>query len=87
MTKAMDPYFILPLLMQALRLDASSKPQVGDPMQVRMMKLMPILFTVPCSCFSQRASGFVPEQLTTYYRCPTDVRLSVVEQEQAAKSK
>ena len=43
----MDPYFILPLLMGASTyLMQALNPQVGDPMQVRMMKLMPILFTV-----------------------------------------
>jgi YidC/Oxa1 family membrane protein insertase len=44
---AMDPYFILPLLMGASTyLMQSLNPQVGDPMQVKMMKLMPIMFTV-----------------------------------------
>ena len=44
---AMDPYFILPLLMGASTyLMQSLNPQVGDPMQVKIMKLMPIMFTV-----------------------------------------
>jgi len=44
---AMDPYFILPLLMGASTyLMQALNPQVGDPMQVRVMKLMPIMFTV-----------------------------------------
>ena len=44
---AMDPYFILPLLMGASTyLMQALNPQVGDPMQVRIMKLMPIMFTV-----------------------------------------
>jgi len=44
---AMDPYFILPLLMGASTyLMQSLNPQVGDPMQVKMMKLVPIMFTV-----------------------------------------
>ena len=44
---AMDPYFILPLLMGASTyLMQSLNPQVGDTMQVKMMKLMPIMFTV-----------------------------------------
>lgn len=43
----MDPYFILPLLMGASTyLMQSLNPQVGDPMQVKMMKLMPIMLTV-----------------------------------------
>jgi YidC/Oxa1 family membrane protein insertase len=44
---AMDPYFILPLLMGASTyLMQSLNPQVGDPMQVKIMKMMPIMFTV-----------------------------------------
>ena len=44
---AMDPFFILPLLMGAsMYLTQLMSPAVGDPMQVRMMKMMPIMFTV-----------------------------------------
>ncbi|MEC9154984.1 MAG: membrane protein insertase YidC [Pseudomonadota bacterium] len=44
---AMDPYFILPLLMGASTyLMQALNPQVGDPMQVKIMKMMPIMFTV-----------------------------------------
>ena len=43
----MDPLFILPLLMGASTYWMQSlSPQVGDPMQQRMMKMMPIMFTV-----------------------------------------
>ncbi len=43
----MDPFFILPLLMGAsMYWMQTLNPQVGDPMQVRMMKMMPIMFTV-----------------------------------------
>ena len=43
---AMDPFFILPLAMGAsMFLQQSLSPVVGDPMQVRMMKMMPIMFT------------------------------------------
>ena len=43
----MDPYFVLPLLMGAsMYVTQLLSPAVGDPMQVRMMKLMPIMFTV-----------------------------------------
>ncbi|MEM7080204.1 MAG: membrane protein insertase YidC [Pseudomonadota bacterium] len=43
----MDPYFILPLLMGgSMYYMQTLNPQVGDPMQVRMMKMMPIMFTV-----------------------------------------
>ncbi len=42
-----DPYFILPLLMGgSMYLTQLLSPAVGDPMQVRMMKMMPIMFTV-----------------------------------------
>jgi len=44
---AMDPYFVLPLLMGAtMYLQQLMSPQLGDPMQQRMMKLMPVMFTV-----------------------------------------
>ena len=43
---AMDPFFILPLAMGAsMFLQQSLSPVMGDPMQVRMMKMMPIMFT------------------------------------------
>ncbi|MFW6092373.1 MAG: membrane protein insertase YidC [Pseudomonadota bacterium] len=44
---AMDPYFVLPLLMGAsMYLQQLMSPAVGDPMQQRMMRLMPVMFTV-----------------------------------------
>ena len=43
---AMDPYFVLPLLMGGtMYLQQTMAPAMGDPMQQRMMKLMPIIFT------------------------------------------
>ena len=43
----MDPYFILPLLMGASTYWMQSlSPQMGDPMQQKMMKMMPIMFTI-----------------------------------------
>ncbi len=43
----MDPLFILPLAMGAsMYFQQLLSPAVGDPMQVRMMKMMPIMFTV-----------------------------------------
>ncbi len=43
----MDPYFILPLLMGAsMMLQMSLNPTPPDPMQAKIMKLMPIVFTV-----------------------------------------
>jgi YidC/Oxa1 family membrane protein insertase len=44
---AMDPFFILPLLMGgSMYLTQLMSPAVGDPMQVKMMKMMPVMFTV-----------------------------------------
>ena len=44
---AMDPFFILPILMGAtMYFQQLLSPVMGDPMQVRMMKMMPIMFTV-----------------------------------------
>jgi len=44
---AMDPYFVLPLAMGAsMFVQQLLSPAVGDPMQVKMMRLMPIMFTV-----------------------------------------
>ena len=42
-----DPFFILPLLMGAtMYLQTSLSPAPADPMQAKMMKLMPIMMTV-----------------------------------------
>ena len=44
---AMDPYFVLPLLMGGtMYLQQAMAPAMGDPMQVKMMKMMPVVFTV-----------------------------------------
>jgi len=43
----MDPYFILPILMGAsMFLQMHLNPTPPDPMQARIMKLMPLIFTV-----------------------------------------
>jgi YidC/Oxa1 family membrane protein insertase len=43
----MDPYFILPLLMGAsMYIQTSLNPTPPDPTQAKVMKLMPIMFTV-----------------------------------------
>lgn len=43
----MDPFFVLPLLMGAsMYLQQLLSPAMGDPMQVKMMRLMPVMFTV-----------------------------------------
>jgi YidC/Oxa1 family membrane protein insertase len=61
-------------------------PQVGDPMQVRMMKLMPIMFTV--------LFLFFPAGLVLYWLVNNLLSLAQqtyvyrqVEREQAAKTK
>ena len=44
---ARDPFFVLPLLMGGtMYLQQAMSPAMGDPMTVRMMKMMPIVFTV-----------------------------------------
>lgn len=44
---AMDPYFILPLLMGvSMYLQQLMSPAIGDPMQQKMMRIMPVMFTV-----------------------------------------
>ena len=44
---AMDPWFILPLLMGAtMFIQQSLNPQPADPMQAKVFKIMPIIFTV-----------------------------------------
>ncbi len=43
---AMDPYFVLPILMGAsMFLTQMMQPEPPDPMQARIMKMMPIMFT------------------------------------------
>lgn len=43
----MDPYFVLPILMGAsMLLMQMLNPPMPDPMQQKMMKIMPVLFTV-----------------------------------------
>ncbi len=43
----MDPYFMLPLLMAAgMYLQSSMNPTPADPMQAKLMKLLPIMMTV-----------------------------------------
>jgi len=43
----MDPYFILPILMGAsMFIQMSLNPTPPDPMQAKIMKLMPLIFTV-----------------------------------------
>ena len=42
----MDPYFVLPILMGgSMFLTQTLNPPVPDPMQARIMKFMPVMFT------------------------------------------
>lgn len=44
---AMDPFFVLPILMGAsMFFQQTLNPPMPDPMQARIMKMMPIMFTV-----------------------------------------
>ena len=43
----MDPWFILPLLMGvSMFIQQQLNPQPTDPMQAKVMKILPIIFTV-----------------------------------------
>ena len=47
-----DPYFVLPLLMGAtMYVQQFLNPPMPDPMQARMMKMMPVVFTVMFAFF------------------------------------
>jgi len=66
-----DPYFILPLIMgAAMFLQQKLNPQVGDPMQVKVMQIMPIIFT--------GFFAFFPSGLVLYW--VTNTVLSIAQQ-------
>ena len=66
-----DPYFILPLIMGgAMFLQQKLNPQVGDPVQVKVMQIMPIIFTV--------FFAFFPAGLVLYW--VTNTVLSIAQQ-------
>ena len=68
---AMDPYMILPVLMTASSLlQVALNPTPPDPMQARMMWIMPIMFSVMFFAF--------PAGLVVYY--VTNNLLSIVQQ-------
>lgn len=68
---AMDPYFILPLLMGgSMYLTTILNPPVPDPMQAKMMKFMPVIFTA--------LFLFFPSGLVLYWL--TNNLLSVLQQ-------
>ncbi len=68
---AMDPYFILPLLMGgSMFLTTMLNPPMPDPMQAKMMKFMPVIFTA--------LFLFFPSGLVLYWL--TNNLLSVLQQ-------
>jgi YidC/Oxa1 family membrane protein insertase len=66
-----DPFFVLPLIMGgAMFFQQKLNPQVGDPVQVKVMQIMPILFT--------GFFAFFPSGLVLYW--VTNTLLSIAQQ-------
>jgi len=66
-----DPFFILPLIMgAAMFFQQKLNPQVGDPVQVKVMQIMPIIFT--------GFFAFFPSGLVLYW--VTNTLLSIAQQ-------
>ena len=66
-----DPFFILPLIMgAAMFFQQKLNPQVGDPVQVKVMQVMPIIFTA--------FFAFFPAGLVLYW--VTNTGLSIAQQ-------
>jgi YidC/Oxa1 family membrane protein insertase len=66
-----DPYFILPLIMgAAMLLQQKLNPAPADPMQARIMQVMPVMFTV--------FFAFFPSGLVLYWA--TNTVLSIAQQ-------
>jgi len=66
-----DPYFILPLIMGgAMFFQQKLNPQVGDPVQVKVMQIMPVIFT--------GFFAFFPSGLVLYW--VTNTLLSIAQQ-------
>ncbi|MDX1498409.1 MAG: membrane protein insertase YidC [Woeseiaceae bacterium] len=71
-----DPFFILPLVMgAAMFFQQKLNPQVGDPVQVKVMQIMPVIFTV--------FFAFFPSGLVLYW--VTNTLLSIAQQWQINK--
>ncbi len=65
---AMDPWFILPLLMGVtMYIQQSLNPQPADPMQAKVFKFMPIIFTV--------FMLFFPAGLVLYWICNNSITI------------
>jgi YidC/Oxa1 family membrane protein insertase len=66
-----DPFFVLPLIMGgAMFFQQRLNPQVGDPVQVKVMQVMPIIFT--------GFFAFFPSGLVLYW--VTNTLLSIAQQ-------
>ncbi len=66
-----DPFFILPLIMgAAMYFQQKLNPQIGDPIQVKVMQIMPIIFTA--------FFAFFPAGLVLYW--VTNTVLSIAQQ-------
>jgi YidC/Oxa1 family membrane protein insertase len=66
-----DPFFILPLIMgAAMFFQQKLNPQVGDPVQVKVMQIMPVIFTA--------FFAFFPSGLVLYW--VTNTLLSIAQQ-------
>lgn len=66
-----DPFFILPLIMgAAMFFQQKLNPQVGDPVQIKVMQIMPIIFTA--------FFAFFPAGLVLYW--VTNTLLSIAQQ-------
>ena len=66
-----DPYFILPLIMgAAMFFQQRLNPQVGDPVQIKVMQIMPVVFT--------GMFAFFPSGLVLYW--VTNTLLSIAQQ-------
>ena len=66
-----DPYYILPLIMgAAMFFQQKLNPQVGDPVQIKVMQIMPLIFTV--------FFAFFPSGLVLYW--VTNTLLSIAQQ-------
>ncbi len=65
---AMDPWFILPLLMGAtMFIQQMLNPQPADPMQAKVFRIMPIIFTV--------FMLFFPAGLVLYWICNNSITI------------
>jgi YidC/Oxa1 family membrane protein insertase len=68
---ARDPFFILPLIMgAAMFFQQKLNPQIGDPVQMKVMQVMPIIFTA--------FFAFFPSGLVLYW--VTNTLLSIAQQ-------